>query len=887
MGKALCLLAFSAGLASAQTPPAASAARHGEVPLVQAVRTAEPIRIDGHLDDGAWQSATPASAFRQMDPKEGEPATEKTELRVAYDAEALYVGFRLFDGEPKRIVRRLSRRDDESDADYVKLYLDPRLDHQTGAVFLVTAAGVQADAVLFNDSWDDSSWDAVWESAVSVDDQGWSAELRIPFSQLRFSSGSAQTWGINAARFIQRKNETDWLELVPKKESGIASRMAHVSGLDGLRPRRAFSLLPYAVARSEHVSAERGNPFNDGSRQFGGFGADLKYGITSNVTLDATINPDFGQVEVDPAVVNLSQYETFFQERRPFFIEGAQIFSNFGRNGANNFWGFNRSEPDLFYSRRIGRSPQGGVDAEFVDGADATTILGAAKVTGKTSKGWSLGLLDAVTANEYARTVSGAREGRVLVEPLTNYAVGRAHRDLGGGRAGLGVLGTSVIRAEGTPALQQELVRRAHVAGVDGYRFLDSKKDWVVTGRLALSRLSGSVDAIRGVQESPQHNFQRPDSDQPRLDGKDSMDGWTGSLNLNRQSGNLQLNAALWGTSPGFESNDLGFNFQSDRWGGHLVGTWRKTEPDRFTRRRSLNVAKSYTGNFDGDLQHDGVFVFSNGQLRNYWNFGLNLFHFFGVQSDNLTRGGPSAANPRSRAAGAWIGTDERKRVVGSASVFHEGGSAAGTSTDYSLNLRFKPSSGVSLQLGPNLRLARPNAQWVDGFDDPTATATYGRRYVFAELEQTEVSMTTRLNWILSPRLSVQVYAQPLISSGDYAGFKEFTTPRGFRFARYGTDRGSIEYDASDDRYHVDPDGGGPAPGFAFNNPDFNFKSLRVNAVLRWEWRLGSALYVVWTQNRTNDVNPGTFEITRDLGDLFGARADNIFLAKFSYRFGR
>src|SRR5262245_9927028 len=461
MGKALCLVVFSAGLAAAQTPPSSSGARHGEVPLVQAVRTSEPIRIDGHLDDAAWQQAPPATTFRQMDPKEGEPATEKTELRVAYDDEALYVGFRLFDTEPARIVRRLSRRDDDADADHVKLYLDPRLDHQTGAIFLVTAAGVRADAVLFNDSWDDSSWDAVWQSAVSIDGQGWSAELRIPFSQLRFSSGDAQTWGINAARFIQRKNETDWLELVPKKESGIASRMAHVSGLDGLRPRRALSVLPYAVARSEHVSAGAGDPFNDGSRQFAGFGADLKYGVTTNLTLDATINPDFGQVEVDPAVVNLSQFETFFEERRPFFIEGSQIISNFGRNGANNFWGFNRSEPNLFYSRRIGRSPQGEADADFVDGGDATTIIGATKLTGKTGGGWSLGLLDAVTANEYARTFSGAREGRVLVEPLSNYFVARAHRDVG--RGGLGVLGTSVIRSEGSPALAERLVRRAHV----------------------------------------------------------------------------------------------------------------------------------------------------------------------------------------------------------------------------------------------------------------------------------------------------------------------------------------------------------------------------------------------------------------------------------------
>jgi hypothetical protein len=862
------------------------AARHGAVPTLQAVRTAEPIRIDGRLDDAGWREAVPASEFRQLDPDEGQPATEKTELRIAYDDEAIYVGFRLFDSEPARIVRRLSRRDDSSDADYVRLYLDPRLDHQTGAQFQLTAAGVQSDSILFNDSWDDGSWDAVWESAVSLDEQGWSAELKIPFSQLRFAKGDAQTWGINAARFIQRKNETDWLELVPKKESGIASRMAHVSGLDGLKPRRAFSLLPYVVARSEHVEPGDGDPFNDGSRQLGGFGADLKYGITTNLTLDATVNPDFGQVEVDPAVVNLTEFETFFDERRPFFIEGAQIFSNFGRNGSNNFWGFNRSEPNLFYSRRIGRSPQGDSDADFADRPSATTIIGAAKVTGKTANGWSLGLLEAVTGREQARTAAGLTRNEVEVEPATNYLAARAHRDLG--RAGVGLLATAVLRGDGTPALREQLARRAYVAGIDGFRFLDSKKNWVVTGRVALSRLDGDAAAIQRIQELPQHYFQRPDSKQARLDpGATSISGWTGSINLNRQNGDFQVNAALWATSPGFESNDLGFNFRSDRWGGHVVGSYQRTKPDRFTRRRWIGLAKWYALNFDGDRQGDGINLFSNAQFRNYWFAGVNAFKRLRSQNDNLTRGGPSAASLGGQGGGAWVETDNRKRATGVAEFFSESFPGGGSFRGYWLSLKVKPTSGLSIQLGPSLRKPYAAAQWVDGFDDASAAATFGRRYVFADMRQTELSMTTRINWILSPRLSVQVYAQPLISSGDYTGFKEFTTPRRFEFARYGVDRGTLDYDRAADEYRADPDGAGQAPPLTFSNPDFNIKSLRVNAVLRWEWRLGSALYVVWTQNRASDANPGNFELGRDLNSLFGAPGDDVFLVKFSYRLGR
>lgn len=884
--KALILAVLcGAGLPALAGGASDAAARHAAVHDVRAVRAREPIHLDGRLDDPVWAVAVPVSGFRQRDPDEGRSASERTELRVAFDDEALYVAFRLFDDEPARIVRRLSRRDDRSDADSVRVYLDPRLDHQTGVQFEVTAAGVQSDWVIFNDSWDDSSWDAVWESAVSVDDRGWSAELRIPFSQLRFSAAASQTWGINASRFIQRKNESDWLELVPKSESGLASRMAHLQGLDDLKPRRAFSVLPYAVARGEFVAPEAGDPFSDGSRAFGGAGLDLKYGLTSNLTLDATVNPDFGQVEVDPAVVNLTEFETFFEERRPFFIEGAQIFSNFGRNGANNFWGFNRSEPDLFYTRRIGRSPQGDLDADFVDRPTTTTILGAAKLTGKTAGGWSLGLLEAVTSRENARVSLGGQRRVQEIEPLTNYAAARAHRDLG--RSGFGVLATGVVRGLRTDGLRDQLARSAFVFGADGYQFLGARKDWVVAGRLAFSRLDGSAAAIQTIQELPQHYFQRPDAKHAHRDGATSLAGWTGSLNLNRNGGNLQLNAALWATSPGFESNDLGFNFRSDRWGGHVVGTWKKTTPDKLTRTRALSLAKWYALNFDGERQGDGYNAFFNAELKNFWHGGGHVFKRLRVLSDQSTRGGPSGVNPASAGGGFWIETDTRKRLTGVFEAFYSGNEYGGQGLEINSSVKLKPASWLQLQVGPTLRRTRAVAQWVDGFDDPTATATYGGRYVFATLRQTELSMTTRLNWILSPRLTVQVYAQPLLSNGDYFGFKELSAPRRFAFARYGVDRGQIAFDAAGGAYRVDPDGGGPAPGFSFDDPNFNFKSLRVNAVLRWEWRLGSTLFVVWTQNRSDDRNPGDFQLGRDVRALLRASGDDVLQVKFSYRFGR
>ena len=420
------------------------AAQHGSFG-VSAVRTAQPPQIDGRLSEEAWSHAPVADRFTQRDPQEGLPPTERTEVRVMYDQDALYIGARLYDSVPASIARRLSARDDEPDADHIAVYLDPRHDHRTGAVFVVTAAGVQRDIVISNDTFENTSWDAVWTSAVSIDGQGWSAEIRIPFSQLRFNAADIQTWGINVARHLRRANETSWLEMVPKNENGLASRMAHLTGLEGVRPRRQIELAPYTAARQEFVQPEDdADPFNDGARTFGSVGLDVKAPMPGGLTLDATINPDFGQAEVDPAVVNLSRYETFFQEKRRFFIEGSEIFNNFGTGGSNNFFGFNTSDPDIFYSRRIGRTPQDEADGDFVDAPRAATILGAAKLTGKTAGGWSIGLIEALTGRERARVVSESVSSRRSVEPLTNYLIARVQRDFA--RGGAEVLATSVNR---------------------------------------------------------------------------------------------------------------------------------------------------------------------------------------------------------------------------------------------------------------------------------------------------------------------------------------------------------------------------------------------------------------------------------------------------------
>lgn len=833
---------------------------------LRAARTTTPLVIDGRLSEEAWSHADVADQFTQRDPEEGKPATERTEIRVLYDADALYVGARMLDSDPGRIIKRLSSRDVlDTEADRLMIFLDPRHDRRTGVEFWISAAGVQRDAVISNDTREDTSWDAVWTSAVSFDNQGWSAELRIPYSQLRFNEGQAQTWGLNVARFIQRKNETSWLELVPKNENGLASRMMQLTGIDGIRPARRLEVAPYVAARQEFVQPGKpGDPFNDGSRMFGSVGLDVKAGVTGGLTLDATINPDFGQAEVDPAVVNLSAFETFFEEKRRFFIEGADIFNNFGVGGSNNFFGFNTSDPSLFYSRRIGRAPQGRAGGDFVDVPRAATIVGAMKLTGKTANGWSIGVLDALTGVEKARVITSGVRSRAEVEPRTNYFVLRVLHDFS--RGGAGFLATSVLRDLKTPELRDLLTRRAFVFGGDAFYFFDHKKDWVVTGKMSGSSISGSETAIAAMQRAPQRYYQRPDAPEVSLDAtRRSLSGYAGRVNLNRNEGVWRVNAALWGVSPGFESNDLGFHQTGDRAGGHGVLMWHKTKVDRWTRDRGAWIAKSWVWNFNRELQNNLWFGCGNAVFLNYWSANGCASHSYRTLDDRLTRGGPLATNPGGNGANVGLNSDSRKTV--SFNIFggrdwDEFGSWA-INDGLTVNVKALPS--LTISTGPQRTRSKTLAQYVGTRVDPSATATFGERYVFAPIDQTQVTLTTRINYIITPRASLQVFMQPLLAGGKYKAFQELAAPRTFDFKQY-----------------VAPDG---SP--AFDNPDFNFKSLRVNAVFRWEFRPGSTLYGVWTQQREDFSHPGDLRFRRDAAALFSAPADDVFLVKMTYWIGR
>jgi hypothetical protein len=566
-------------------------------------------------------------------------------------------------------------------------------------------------------------------------------------------------------------------------------------------------------------------------------------------------------VEIDPAVVNLGAFETFFPEKRPFFIEGAQIFTNFGSLGATNAWGFNRSEPNLVHTRRLGRVPQGDATGDFVDRPTATTILGAVKLTGKSSNGWSFGVLDAVTDREYARTSTLGRQSRVETEPRSNYFAARVLKESGTGRAGVGALVTGVNRDLRDPGLAAQLTGRANLAGMDGYYFFDAKKVWVINGRLIGSHVSGSSQAVERLQLAPQRFFQRTETPHISFDpARTSLSGWTGSIALNKNQGGWNVNTAVWSVSPGLEAGDLGFHFNGDVWGSHGVFSWRQTRPDVLSRDRTISVAKFYVWNHAGAKLGDGAFVFGNLTFRNYWTLGGNVARFWRVQDDRLTRGGPPSLELPSAAVNLNLGSDTRKRLVLRVNGGTEKRDNGGSSSDGGLSVEWKPSPRLNLSTGPFYSHQVNPAQYVLTADDAEAVATHGRRYVFARLQQKNVTLETRVNVLFTPKATLQIYMQPLIVVGDYLDFKSLAAPKTFDFEPYA----NVPFD-----------------------PDFNFKSLRLNAIFRWEWRLGSTLFVAWTQQRQDLADPGQLRFGRDFGRVFTGPADNILMIKATRWFGR
>ncbi len=848
-------------------------------PVLRAARTDAGIRLDGRLDEAAWQDAEAATGFTQFRPEVGAEPSQRTAVRILYTNEALYVGARMYDAAPDSIVARLARRDDEAYSDWFTVALDSYNDNRTAFAFKVNPRGVQADFLIYDDTDEDDDWDAVWDAAAAIDAEGWTAELRIPLSQLRFSApedAESLVWGAEFVREIaRRQEESAWAPLDPEADR-LVSVFGSLTGLAGLDPPSHLELVPYAVGRLTRAPGDPASPFFQENDPFAALGGDLKYGLTSNLTLNATINPDFGQVEADPSEVNLSAFESFFSEKRPFFIEGADIFSLSG--------------PTLFYSRRIGRAPRGSAPGEAVyrDAPQQTTILGAAKVTGRTRSGWQLGALEAVTAEEEARFIDAeGAEHSAPVEPLTNYAALRASRNLREGASAVGGVFTATNRPR-VPERLGFLHTAAYTGGLDGrHRFSGDAYEAKLT--LLGSHVRGSTDALLRTQGASARYFQRPDAAHLAFDStRTTLSGWSADATVRKISGRWQWGAETGARSPGFEINDLGFLNNADRLFGGLFGSYNNYSAGRVFRAFEAGGFLGTNRTFGGE--HTGTFLeaWAEGQLKNYWGFfgGANL------RAPSLAvtklRGGPALrSNARANLYGG-IRTDGRKRVeleLKSFGVVEHG--AAGYYYSFDPEIEFKPTSAAEISLEPSFSIERNPDQFV-----ATATASGAPVYVLGRIDQRTAAMTVRADYAFTPDLSLQLYAQPFISAGRYTRFAEVSRPRAAAFAeRFARFDGRLFFNGETGLYDVDYDADGAfdpdaSADFSFSDPDFNVRELNATLVLRWEYRPGSQLFVVWSRGQAASASTGRFDLWRDTGDLFRAESTNTLLVKLSYWFG-
>ena len=861
------------------------------VKQITAVRTKEPIKIDGVLSEAVWQRAG-TTVFFQQEPNQGQPVSELTEVWVAYDDEALYIAARMHDTHPDSIIARLARRDNDASSDEFAVGIDSYHDKRNGFYFIVSAAGVLRDGILYNDDWSDGSWDWICEAKPRITSSGLCVEMKIPFSQLRFEQHDQYVWGIDFERVIARKKEQAYLVYTPRNESGSVSRFPDLIGIEHITPPTRFEVTPYITGRAEYAPHDAGDPFNSGSKYTPAIGADLKWGLGTNLVFEGTINPDFGQVEVDPAVVNLSDIETYFNEKRPFFLEGMNIFS-FGQGGVNNYWNFNWSSPILFYSRRIGRTPQRNLSNYNYDYADiplGTHILGAVKITGKVVDGWNAGVIEALTKREYAQLNTTGTNWSLEVEPMTSYTVARVQRDFNDGRQGIGFLITSVNSFFDDVSIKTDVNENSNVAALDGWTAIDTGKVYMISGWAAASNVQGTRDRIINLQQSSSHYFQRPDARYLSLySSETSLNGYAGRFTLNKQKGNMILNAALGFISPGFESGDLGYLSRTDVINYHVGTGYKWNDPTKYYRYVNIYGSVFATYDFGGDATWRGVWGGIDYQLPSYDYFGVYYDYGFKSFDDYRTRGGPKMLNPDCYEWNFNYSSDSRNKYVFSAYWYaYEGFN--GFYHSISLSVTLRPVSSISMSFGPGYVLNSDRAHWVNSYDDPLAVATYGKRYIFADLVYKELSAQIRVDWTLTPTLSFQLFAQPFLSSGNFTNYKEFTHPRSFDFMVFGKDGSTminnVNADGSIGSYDLDPDGNGPAPVMNVSNPNFNYVSLRGNAVLRWEYMPGSTLFLVWTQSRSDNVVDGTFALNGSFNRLVNSKPDNIFMLKLTYWLG-
>lgn len=874
---AIALLTFATDLAAQPSPleEQAGSVDGGDAKRMRAVhvgRTSSP-ELDGRLDDAAWARAAWIADFVQKEPEQGAAPSVATEIAFVYDDEALYVGARMRATAEGEIADQLTRRDDMSTGtDRLIVSLDTFHDGRTAYSFAVTAAGVRIDWFHPTDQegHHDHTFDPVWAAKTEVTGEGWTAEMRIPFSQLRFSAASRQVWGVNVNRTIPALDEEQYWVLVPRDETGWASRFGELTGIADIEPSRRIEVLPYLASETTMTSdalVDEENPFVDGTDATLRAGVDFKMGLGPNLTLDATVNPDFGQVEADPAEVNLSAFETFFPERRPFFTEGQQMLQGNG--------------PSFYYSRRIGAPPHRFAGGDYRDTPNTSTILGAAKVTGQVGSGWSVGAIAALTEDETARTfnLASGTFDEVDVEPMTGYGAIRLQKQFGEDASTIGLTLTGVERGvdEGDP-LAALLADRAFAGGVDWNRRFDGGA-YELLGHVGVSHVAGDSAAIARIQRSSAHYFQRPDADHVDFDPlRTSLSGWTAALRGGKRSGTWRWNGGLWLDSPGFEINDLGQLGRGDdvaNWGNV---SYNVTEPGAVLRRWSVGLFTNNNWNFDGVLRNRNVGMYADWTATNFWNGFLEHGRNLDTLDDVATRGGPLMEREGNWWAAFGVFSNSNRSTRYGLRALAGGDDHGGWRLRVDPEFRTQPIDRLTLSVEPRYVRERRPRQYLETLEEGP-DATFGQRYLFGWLDYGEIAAPVRANWLFGPDLSLELYAEPFAASGRYFDIGELAAPRTSALRTYGEAEGTTIERDEDGAYAI-TDG---SAQFSLSNPDFDILSFRSNLVLRWEWRAGSTLFLVWQQNREAFGEGGELVSGDDLLESLESDGQNVIAAKLTY----
>ena len=833
--------------------------------------------IDGLINESVWDAAEWSGDFIQKEPYENAPPSQKTAFKILFDDNFLYVAIRAFDTEPDKIERRLGRRDN-TDGDWVAIGISSHNDKLSAFGFIVNAAGVKGDGVVTNDTeWDDTP-QPVWYVNTSIDELGWVAEMKIPYNQLRFSKKDNYVWGLEVMRTLFRKSEFTVWQMVPQDADAWVSRWGELHGIKNIKPKKEIALTPYLMGGLETSEKEEGNPFQTGTDWIYNAGLDGKIAVTNDLTLNFTINPDFGQVEADPSEVNLSAFESYFREQRPFFIEGSNIFNYRIADGHNR--------DNLFYSRRIGTRPHYHPDInnnEYASTPEFTRILGAFKLSGKTHNGWSIGLLESVTNKEFTTIDNNGERRKEIAEPLSNFVNARLQKDINKGKTIVGGIFTATNRFINDSTLEF-MPNAAYTGGLDFEQFWD-QRTWNLKAKVVVSSVSGSKEAILDLQEAPQRYYQRPDATHLHVDSSLTvLQGSGGSFSAAKIGrGHWRYGLSSGWRSPGLSINDIGFQTRADAidqsaWGDYVI--W---EPFSIFRSMNIHISQWSGWDFKGSHLFMGMRTAWNTQFKNYWSVNIWVSRNFFDVDRHLLRGGPSVWKPGQWRTGMRVETDERKKLMGSFFIFREWGDENYSDAfDIGFGLTYQPLPSLQVSVSPTFVHDQATAIYVE-----TIAYTSENRYIVSSLDSKELSVNLRINYSITPDLTIQFWGQPFFFSGDYEVFKKVTDKAGSTdyYSQFHVfNENEITYSESDNEYTIDENGDGDAD-YSFANPDFSFYEFRSNFVIRWEYIPGSTAYFVWSQGRTGNHPDGRFSLSDNIDHLLDQTPRNIFLLKFSYRF--